>query len=57
MIQNCVVCGEPFESIRKSHVCCSRKCRDKYTKMKKPKIFLTCVREIFTDDISFYCSK
>ena len=57
MIQNCVVCGEPFESIRKSHVCCSRKCRDKYTKMKKPKICLTCGREFFTDDISLYCSK
>lgn len=57
MIQNCVVCGEPFESIRKSHVCCSRKCRDKYTKMKKPKICLTCGKEFFTDDISLYCSK
>lgn len=57
MIQNCVVCGGPFESIRKSHVCCSRKCREKHTKMKKPKTCLTCGKEFFTDNVFQYCSE
>ena len=35
MIRNCVVCGESFNAIRVSHLCCSKECNTRKQNAKK----------------------
>ena len=55
-IRNCVICGNEFNSVRKSHVCCSRICRDKYTKSKVKRTCAVCGKEFYSQRNTELCS-
>ncbi len=53
----CVVCGKNFTSNKSNHVCCSRKCRDKNTKIKKDTKCEYCGKIFKTNSNVKFCSK
>jgi G:T-mismatch repair DNA endonuclease (very short patch repair protein) len=57
MKAKCIICEIEFEQIRKSHKCCCRKCKDKYTKLKQDKKCLFCGKVFHIDNIEKFCSK
>lgn len=52
----CPVCKKEFISKRKSHVCCSRQCRDKYTRLHKEKECIVCGKKFSSEDDTKFCS-
>lgn len=55
--KECPICGNHFIAKRKSHVCCSRKCREEYKRLNSKKKCLVCGKEFVPEKTSSFCSK
>ena len=55
--KECPICGKMFLSKRKSHVCCSRQCRDKFTRLHKEKECIVCGKAFSSMDNTMFCSE
>lgn len=55
---NCVVCGTEFVQIDSRHLCCCRRCREKYKNLKKgTRICAYCGEEYISEYNTQFCSK
>lgn len=45
MEKTCPVCGNTFEAKKSNHVCCCRRCRDRYTRTHKVRNCIICGKE------------
>lgn len=55
--KECPICGNHFIAKRKSHVCCSRPCRDKFTRLHKEKECVVCGKTFSSMDDTLFCSE
>lgn len=55
--KECPICGNHFIAKRKSHVCCSRKCREEYKRLNSKKKCLVCGKEFVPEKTFSFCSK
>lgn len=54
-IVKCKICGKPFKQSRAGQMCCSRKCRDKYTRLKKKKKCAYCGKPYHSTKNTMFC--
>ena len=57
MEKTCPVCGNTFEAKKSNHVCCCRRCRDRYTRTHKVRNCIICGKEFSSPNNTQFCSK
>lgn len=54
--KDCIICGKEFVSVKENHVCCSKSCQRKYTKLHTDKTCVVCGKIFHDMSNTMFCS-